>query len=89
LEDFLEEKIEENLVKKTCRELGITQKELAEKIGVKPESLNSSLSRGKISNQVIKSIEMLIEIKILKNKLSDCNKSESTIKNLFIESIKQ
>jgi transcriptional regulator with XRE-family HTH domain len=29
-----EEKTEENLVKKTCRELGITQKELAETLGV-------------------------------------------------------
>ena len=27
------EQKEENLVKKTCRELGITQKELAERIG--------------------------------------------------------
>ena len=50
---------EVNLVKKTCRELGITQKQLAEKIGVKPESLNSSISRRKISKQIIKSIEML------------------------------
>ena len=33
------EKIEENLVKKTCKELGITQKELAEKIGVTPHTI--------------------------------------------------
>jgi DNA-binding XRE family transcriptional regulator len=31
--------VEENLVKKTCRELGITQKELAEKIGVSPHTI--------------------------------------------------
>jgi predicted transcriptional regulator len=30
---------EENLVKKTCKELGITQKELAEKIGVSPHTI--------------------------------------------------
>jgi transcriptional regulator with XRE-family HTH domain len=35
------EQIEENLVKKTCRELGITQKELAEKIGVNPKTLSN------------------------------------------------
>jgi transcriptional regulator with XRE-family HTH domain len=34
------EQIEENLVKKTCRELGITQKELAEKIGVSRVTIN-------------------------------------------------
>ncbi len=62
---------EENLVKKSCRELGITQKELAERIGVKPESLNSSLSRGKISNQTKKSIEMLLEIEKLSSDLKN------------------
>ncbi len=31
---------EENLVKKTCRELGITQKELAERIGVSRVTIN-------------------------------------------------
>jgi transcriptional regulator with XRE-family HTH domain len=31
---------EENLVKKTCRELGITQKELAEKIGVNKNTVS-------------------------------------------------
>jgi DNA-binding XRE family transcriptional regulator len=34
----LEQK-EENLVKKTCRELGITQKELAEKIGLSKQTV--------------------------------------------------
>ncbi len=31
---------EENLVKKTCRELGITQKELAERIGVSRQTVS-------------------------------------------------
>jgi len=31
---------EENLVKKTCKELGITQKELAERIGVSVQTLS-------------------------------------------------
>jgi DNA-binding XRE family transcriptional regulator len=30
---------EENLVKKTCKELGITQKELAERIGVSKQTI--------------------------------------------------
>jgi DNA-binding XRE family transcriptional regulator len=84
----LEEK-EENLVKKTCRELGITQKELAEKIGVKPESLNSSLSRGKITNQVIKSVEMLNEIYFLKEELKSCYKKEETFKEILSYQIKK
>jgi transcriptional regulator with XRE-family HTH domain len=31
---------EENLVKKTCRELGITQKELSEYFGVTPKAVS-------------------------------------------------
>ena len=31
---------QENLVKKTCKELGITQKELAERIGVNKNSVS-------------------------------------------------
>ena len=33
-------KTEENLVKKTCRELGITQKELAKYFGVTPKTVS-------------------------------------------------
>jgi len=35
------DKTEENLVKKTCKELGITQKELAERIGVSNNTVSS------------------------------------------------
>ena len=37
---------EENLVKKTCRELGITQKELAEMIGVSQTTIFRWISNG-------------------------------------------
>jgi DNA-binding XRE family transcriptional regulator len=80
---------EENLVKKTCRELGITQKELAEKIGVKPESLNSSISRKKITNQVTKSIQMLQKIEILEQELQNCHKKEQTLQEILSYQIKQ
>ncbi len=39
-EDIKKENQEENLVKKTCRELGITQKELAEIIGVSRQTIS-------------------------------------------------
>ena len=35
----------ENIVKKTCKELGITQKELAERVGVSETTL-TNLARG-------------------------------------------
>jgi predicted transcriptional regulator len=74
---------EENLVKKTCKELGITQKELAEKIGVKAESLNSSISRGKISMQVTKSLEMLSQIDKLEKELENYKILGKSIKNII------
>ena len=40
---------EENLVKKICKELGITQKELAEKIGVTSHTI-TNWSKGRIDN---------------------------------------
>jgi transcriptional regulator with XRE-family HTH domain len=55
-----EEKTEENLVKKTCRELGITQKELAEKIGVNPRTI-SVWSHGKIEKHSKVLLEALID----------------------------
>ena len=36
----MEKENEENLVKKTCKELGVTQKELAEKIGVSRQTVS-------------------------------------------------
>jgi DNA-binding XRE family transcriptional regulator len=45
-EDIKKEIQEENLVKKTCRELGITQKELAEIIGVSKTTIFRWISQG-------------------------------------------
>jgi DNA-binding XRE family transcriptional regulator len=50
---------EENLVKKTCRELGITQKELAERIGVTEKTI-SSWAREKV--EIPKNFPRLIEL---------------------------
>jgi DNA-binding XRE family transcriptional regulator len=74
---------EENLVKKTCKELGITQKELAKKIGVKPESLNSSISRGKISLQVEHSLNMLLQINELQKELENYKILGNSIKQII------
>jgi transcriptional regulator with XRE-family HTH domain len=72
-----EQKEELNLVKKTCRELGITQKELAEKIGMSERAVsNWANGKVKIPNNFTRMIELLkneqelLEIKkVLKNAL--------------------
>jgi DNA-binding XRE family transcriptional regulator len=56
----LEEK-EENLVKKTCRELGITQKELAEKIGINERTLSKYITNKYIPKSVENHIKLIVE----------------------------
>lgn len=66
----------ENIVKKTAKELGMTQKELAEKIGV-AENTISQWSRG-----VIETPKWAIEMfKLLKTE-----QKYNTIKNFFLDS---
>ncbi len=56
---------EENLVKKTCRELGITQKELAEIFGVSRQTVNNWATK-KI--RIPKILETLYDLLLIKNK---------------------
>ncbi len=66
--------MEENLIKKTCKELGITQKELAEAIGVSEGTLNNTSSTGKITKQMEKSLELLKENYKMKKDFEIINK---------------
>ena len=50
----------ENIVKKTCKELGITQKKLAEKMGVSEKSVSGWINdKQPISKWAIRSFELL------------------------------
>jgi len=71
---------DENIVKKTCKDLGLTYKQLGEAIGYKPDTMNSVASRGKVSEQLQKAIEMYLENIELKKQLSDYDTLKSAIK---------
>jgi len=58
---------EENLVKKTCRELGINQKELSEKIGIPQSTVNRWSSTNDIPKMTILALNLILENKNLKN----------------------
>lgn len=62
----MEEK--ENIVKKVCAELNITQKELAEELGSHLTTVQKWAS-GDIPKMAIKSLELLLENKELKSKV--------------------
>jgi len=74
---------EENLVKKTCRELGITQKELAKRMGIAYRTINAWNS-GKTDTpewaiKMFDFFKMEVEYKSLKNKLIEVIKNDSEI----------
>jgi transcriptional regulator with XRE-family HTH domain len=59
---------EENLVKKTCKELGITQKKLSEKTGIATSTLSRwSKDNSKISKTGIKTFSILLELQACRN----------------------
>ncbi len=59
---------EKNLVKKTCRELGITQKELAERIGVSRQTVSDwSSGRTNISQVIQETLRLLVVEQEYKN----------------------
>ena len=58
----------QNIVKSTCQELGITQKELAEQLDVSPASV-SDWAKGNIPKMTKVALELMLENKSLKHKL--------------------
>jgi len=62
---------DENIVKKTCKELGITQKELAERLEVSKPSVDRWASTGEIPDSSKKLINFLLENENLKNELKE------------------
>ena len=74
---------DENIVKSTCKKLGLTYKELGEAIGVKESTLNKVASTGEISPQIKKAIELYLENIELKKQISDFETFKRLLKNLF------
>jgi len=72
----------ENIVKKTCKELGLTYKELGEAIGYSESNLRKSVSDNKVSSQLSKSIEMFLEINRLNLELNEYENFKQLIKNI-------
>jgi transcriptional regulator with XRE-family HTH domain len=78
----LEQKKEENLVKKTCKELGITQKELAEKIGISESSIKR-IASSKPTKQIENAINLILENYMLKQELFKVEKFQNNLKEFL------
>lgn len=70
----------ENIVKNTCKEFGLTYKQLGEKIGVSESTLLSIASTGKISKQIETAIELYKKTIELEEKLANSEKIKETLK---------
>ncbi|TLE00985.1 XRE family transcriptional regulator [Helicobacter muridarum] len=69
------------MIKKTCKELGLTYRELGEKIGLTEASIKRLASSDEINLQVEKSLQMLLKINELESELQDFR----TIKRLLLK----
>ena len=78
---------EENLVKKTCRELGITQKELAERIGVSQEALSRWSNGQKIPKTVETLFQALLKINRMSNIESELINFRNKLDNLILNQL--
>jgi len=69
-----------NIVKKTCKELGLTYRQLGEIIGYSEGGLRSLASTGNITEAVIKAIQMYKKILELEEKLANSERIKETLK---------
>lgn len=73
---------DENIVKKVCAELGITQRALAERIGMSADSLNNAVNQNKISKMAETAINLVLEVETLKKELSKYENLKSALKDV-------
>lgn len=81
LHDLMNEN-DDNIIKRTCKELGITYKELGDAIGYSESSVRSSAST-KISEQMQKAIELYLETIELKKQLKSTEILKQALKDLI------
>ena len=63
-----------NIIKRTSKELGMTYRELGEAIGVSDGALQNASSTGKISKQLTRSLELILENNSMKQDFEIVNK---------------
>ena len=76
------DKKEENLIKKVCKEYGITQTELSKRFDIPRGTLGRWASEGNIPRGFKIALDLMLENKELKNKLTALKLFKEAIKEL-------
>ena len=71
----------ENIVKQTCKELGMTYKELGEAIGYSESAVKMAISKDKISDPMIKAIQLYLKTLKLEQELETSSKIKANLKD--------
>jgi len=74
--------MQENIVKKVCKELGITQKELAKMLDIPAGTISRWASTDEIPKTAKVALELLLENKKLKDKIKVLHLLKETLANL-------
>ena len=77
------EKKEVHLVKKVSKELGLTYKELGEKIGYSESTLRKSVSENRITLQLKKAIELYLKTLEFEKDRKEMEMIKENIRTLF------
>lgn len=78
----MEKEKKENLIKKTCKELGLTYRELGERIGYSEATLNKNASTGEISKSIEVAINLYLETIELKKQLKQFQLLKEIIRDI-------
>jgi hypothetical protein len=78
----LEEK-KVHLVKRVCKELGLTYKELGEKIGYTDGGLKNLVFKNQVTRNLEKSIELYLETLRLKKEVEEANRFRNVLQTFI------
>lgn len=72
--------LEENIIKLTCKELGLTYKQLGDAIGYSEPAIKKAIANNTVSEPMQKAIELHLEVLNLKKQLQNYEFLKSAIK---------
>lgn len=79
--DWIENKImSQNIIKLTCKELGLTYKQLGDAIGYSEPAIKKAIANNTVSEPMQKAIELYLEVLNLKKQLQNYESLKSVLK---------